>query len=277
MKSHILGLDQIWSWNAEVPKTVPGCVHDLIVTVAVHHPDALAVCAWDGDFTYSQLNALSHRVAQRLIALKIPRQSSIPLLFSKSRWTCVAMLAVIQAGCAAVALDATQPDTRLRSIVQQTQPRVVISSPMHTTRASGLTDALILQLDDAFFDNEIVEPTDELPVAFPSDIVYISFTSYVSSKLCDREKETLIPTVEQQVYQRAHASVMRMYVAPSITKARSWVLIQNPGFLTSLPIHSTSHGVTFSTRSALEDAFASRTRRICLTICPPQLMRSEPH
>ncbi|KAB8269059.1 hypothetical protein BDV30DRAFT_251720 [Aspergillus minisclerotigenes] len=177
MKSQILGLDQIWSWNAEVPKTVPGCVHDLIATFAVHHPDALAVCAWDGDFTYSQLNALSHRAAQRLIALKIPRQSSIPLLFSKSRWTCVAMLAVIQAGCAAVALDATQPDTRLRSIVQQTQPRVIISSPMHTTRASGLTDALILQLDDALFDNEIVEPTDELPVAFPSDIVYISFTS----------------------------------------------------------------------------------------------------
>ncbi|KAE8364752.1 hypothetical protein BDV27DRAFT_157514 [Aspergillus caelatus] len=175
--SHTLGLDQIWSWNAEVPETVPGCVHDLIATIAVHHPDALAVCAWDGDLTYSQLTALSRRVAQRLIALQIPRQSSIPLLFSKTRWTCVAMLAIIQAGCAAVALDATQPDSRLRSIVQQTKPKVIISSPVHTTRASGLADAVILQLDDAIFDNETGELTDGLPVACPSDIVYISFTS----------------------------------------------------------------------------------------------------
>ncbi|XHG06007.1 hypothetical protein AWENTII_009218 [Aspergillus wentii] len=111
--SHTLNLDQIWRANAHVPETVSGCVHDLVATIAAHHPDALAVCAWDGDFTYAQLHALSRRVAQRLIARQTPRQSVIPLLFSKSRWTCVAMLAVIQAGCAAVALDATQPDARL--------------------------------------------------------------------------------------------------------------------------------------------------------------------
>jgi non-ribosomal peptide synthetase component F len=263
MMSHTLDLDQIWSWNAEVPETVPGCVHDLIATIAVHHPDALAVCAWDGNLTYSQLNALSRRVAQRLIALRIPRQSSIPLLFSKSRWTCVAMLAIIQAGCAAVALDATQPDTRLRSIVQQTQPKVIISSPVHTTRASGLADASILQLDDALFDNEIEELMDGLPTAFPSDIVYISFTSYVISKSCDRKKETLIQTVEQPVNPKVRASATRTCVVPSITKARSWVLIQDRGFLTLLPIHSTSHGVTSCIPSALEDVFALRMRKIC--------------
>ena len=176
--SHTLGLDQIWSWNAEVPETVSGCVHDLVAANAARHPDALAVCAWDGDFTYSQLNVLSRWVAQRLIALQIPRQSSVPLLFSKSRWTCVAMLAIIQAGHAAIALDASQPDTRLRSIVQQVQPKVIISSPVHATRASALVNATILQLDGSLL-NEIGEATDELPLVSPSDIVYISFTSYV--------------------------------------------------------------------------------------------------
>ncbi|KUM62352.1 hypothetical protein ACN42_g4754 [Penicillium freii] len=175
--SDSLDLDQIWNWNAEVPETVSGCVHDLIATIALHHPDSLAVCAWDGDLTYSQLNLLSRRLAHRLLALRIPRQSSIPLLFSKSRWTCVAMLAVIQAGYAAIALDATQPDTRLRSIVHQTKAKVVISSPVHATRAAGLVDASIVQLDETLFDDEVEESTDELPVTSPSDIVYISFTS----------------------------------------------------------------------------------------------------
>ena len=177
--SHTLCLDQIWSWNAEVPETVSGCVHDLIAANTVRHPDALAVRAWDGDFTYSQLNGLSRWVAQRLIALQIPPQSSVPLLFSKSRWTCVAMLAIIQAGHAAIALDATQPDTRLRLIVQQTQPKVIISSPVHAPRASALADAAILQLDDALLKSVIGELTDDLPAVSPSDIVYISFTSYV--------------------------------------------------------------------------------------------------
>lgn len=182
--SETIDLDKIWNWNAEVPETVSGCVHDLIATIAVDHPDALAVSAWDGDLTYSQLNALSYRLAHKLLALQIPRQSSIPMLFPKSRWTCVAMLAVIQAGYAAIALDATQPDTRLRSIVHQSQPRVIISSPVHAARAAGLADASILQLDETVLD-EIEESTEELPVASPSDIVYISFTSYVFSSSCN--------------------------------------------------------------------------------------------
>lgn len=261
--SHTLDLDQIWSWNAEVPETVSGCVHDLIATNAVHHPDALAVCAWDGDFTYSQLTGLSRWVAQRLIALQIPRQSSIPLLFSKSRWTCVAMLAIIQAGHAAIALDATQPDTRLRSVMQQTQPRAIISSPVHASRASALADTAILQLDDSLLNNEIGELA-ELPVVSPSDIVYISFTSYVKIfESCERKDHTLIQIVEQPANPKVRVSVMQTCVAPSITKARSWVFTPNRGCWTLLPIHSTLHGVTSCIPSALEDAFALRTRQIC--------------
>lgn len=165
-----------------MPESVPGCVHDLIAAIASHHPDALAVCAWDGDFTYSELNTLACELAHRLIHRGIPHQSSIPLLFSKSRWTCVAMLAIIQAGCAAIALDATQPDTRLRSIVQQTQPQVVIASPTHAIRASRLADCHILVLDDTLLDNQTEGLAEELPVVSPSDIVYISFTSYVTPK-----------------------------------------------------------------------------------------------
>ena len=262
MMSHTLEVDQIWSWNAEVPEAVPGCVHDLIAANAVHHPDALAVCAWDGDFTYSQLDLLSRRVAQRLISLQVPRQSSIPLLFSKSRWTCVAMLAIIQAGCAAVALDATQPDTRLRSIVQQTQTKVVISSPVRAARASALADAIILQLDEALLDNE-VNVTADLPVMSPSDIVYISFTSYVFSIYEIEGKDKLIQSVEQLVNPKVPVSAMQMCVAPSITRARSWVLIPDLAFWILLPIHSTSHGVTSCTPFALVDASALRTRQIC--------------
>ncbi|KAL4954841.1 hypothetical protein BDW69DRAFT_183157 [Aspergillus filifer] len=178
MTVHALNLDQIWSWNAQVPQTIHGTVHSLISAHAINHPDSLAVHAWDGDLTYSQLNNLSWCLAQRLLKQQIPHQSVIPILFSKSKWTPVAMLGVIQAGCAAVALDATQPDARLRSIVEQTKPKILISSREHKDRAAGLANVEVLVVDGDLTNSETdAHDQHELPVVLPSDIVYISFTS----------------------------------------------------------------------------------------------------
>jgi non-ribosomal peptide synthetase component F len=172
-------LEQIWNWNASVPHSLQECVHDLITRIAKKQPDALAVCAWDGDFNYFQFDVLADEVARRLIGLGIAPKTIIPILFPKSRWTCVAMLGIIKAGCSAVALDHTQPDTRLRSIVQQVQPRTIISAPAHHVRARLLADVPVLQLDNALLETLEHSETSslQLPIVSPSDIVYISFTS----------------------------------------------------------------------------------------------------
>ncbi|PTB66087.1 acetyl-CoA synthetase-like protein [Trichoderma citrinoviride] len=173
-------LDQIWSWNASIPPPIQGCVHHLIADVAQSQPDAPAVCGWDGDFTYSQLHILANEVAQRILQSGIEPKSRIPILFPKSKWTCVAMLGVINAGCSAIALDGTQPDTRLRSIVHQSQPRIIIASATFASRASLLANVQVLQLDDDLLDVLVLPREEEspaLPAVSPSDTVYISFTS----------------------------------------------------------------------------------------------------
>ncbi|KAH8821998.1 hypothetical protein F5884DRAFT_828155 [Xylogone sp. PMI_703] len=172
-------LDQLWSQNALVPEQIQGCVHDLVAEIAKSQPAAPAVSAWDGDFTYSQLDALADEVARRLVELGIKPKSSVPILFSKSRWTCVAMLGVIKAGCAAIALDTTQPDTRLRAIVEQAQPRIIVSSLTNSERATLLANVPVLELDDALLDrlDRAAERSIQPPPISPSDIVYVSFTS----------------------------------------------------------------------------------------------------
>jgi non-ribosomal peptide synthetase component F len=174
-------LSSIWKWNFAVPPSVEGCVHDVIKDFVARQPEALAVCAWDGNFTYAQLDALANHVARKIIQLGTPPKSSVPILLSKSRWTPVAMLAVIKSGCSAIALDATQPDARLRSIAQQARPSIIVSSSALSLRATQLLDVPLLALDDTLLD-AIDQPEgvfSELPNASPSDIVYISFTSYV--------------------------------------------------------------------------------------------------
>ncbi|OQE09562.1 hypothetical protein PENVUL_c006G05047 [Penicillium vulpinum] len=172
-------LEEIWASNTVVPESITGCVHDLITEVAQRQPDALAVCAWDGDFTYAQISSLSDHVAHYLCEMGNPSTSPVTLLFPKSRWTSVAMLGIIKAGCAAIALDSTHPDARLRSIIRHAKPKAMICCPDTRNRVSLLCDSPVLQLDDSLLEivGTIKQQTLDLPVVSPNDIVYISFTS----------------------------------------------------------------------------------------------------
>ena len=171
-------LDQIWKWNASIPTQVQGCVHDLIHDIAEKQPEAPAVCAWDGNLIYSELDRMADALAHRLIAAGVTPKSNVPLLFSKSKLTPVAMLGVIKAGCAAIALDATQPDARLRAIVEQAMPAILVCSPTHNDRSKRLTDAPILELKgDETLPSQSTATQSPLHIVSPSDNVYISFTS----------------------------------------------------------------------------------------------------
>lgn len=174
-------LDEIWTQRSSVPESIDGCIHDLITQIAQEQPAAPAVHAWDGQFSYSQLDALASKLARRLSDINANPGQVIPILFEKTKWTTVAMLGVMKSGNACVALDTTQPDARLRSIVQQIQPRTIVSSRANHSRASILADVPKIQLDDALFDlvddstQHMIDP--QLPTISPGDTAYISFTS----------------------------------------------------------------------------------------------------
>ncbi|KFY13765.1 hypothetical protein V492_03046, partial [Pseudogymnoascus sp. VKM F-4246] len=173
-------LHDIWTWNATVPEAVDACVHDLIAERTAQQPDAPAICAWDGDLTYHELDELSTRLAHQLVGLGVGPNVIVPLCFEKSMWTAVAMLAVMKAGGASVAMDSSQPEERLRSIVQQVKPIVVVSSAANEALAGRLSAAAVLVVDAQHLNR--AEGNDEagsrrLPKVKSSDTLYIVFTS----------------------------------------------------------------------------------------------------
>ncbi|KAJ3543809.1 hypothetical protein NM208_g3386 [Fusarium decemcellulare] len=111
-------LEDIWSWNAQVPATVDGFIHEAIQDRALKHPSSTAVCAWDGEFTYAELDHFSDRLAMYLISsLGVQSSTPIALCFEKSRWTPVAMLGVLKAGAYFIMLDPTSaPEQRLQTM-----------------------------------------------------------------------------------------------------------------------------------------------------------------
>lgn len=93
------------------------CVHTLVAKTVRSQPDAAAICAWDGDLTYGELDDLSTRWAYFLLGNGVGTDVIVPICFEKSMWTPVAILGIVKAGESWVALDQTQPENRLRSIL----------------------------------------------------------------------------------------------------------------------------------------------------------------
>ncbi|CAG9971726.1 unnamed protein product [Clonostachys byssicola] len=179
-------LTDIWSWNSRVPEPVEACVHDLFAATVAETPDRLAICAWDGDLTYKQLDILSSRLANYLVTSRGAGPGTIiPLCFEKSKWTPVAMLGVMKAGAASVAMDSSHPKDRLEILVQQafehSNRRLIISSRLnkelsHILVGDASDQATVIIAEDIAQEQMDVWRLDTVEVQ-PSDILYIAFTS----------------------------------------------------------------------------------------------------
>ena len=171
---------ELQRWNGMPVANADKCVHNLVRERCLAQPNALAVSAWDGDFLYGELDELSRRLAFKLRGLGVVPGDFVPLYFWKSRWTTVAVLAVMKAGAAFVLLDPSLPVDRIKEITRQTETVVVLTSPeLVSTTASFAAVAVIVGNDCAAIQAPPKHhPTlsDTSPVT-PRDPVYVVFTS----------------------------------------------------------------------------------------------------
>ncbi|RDA88619.1 hypothetical protein CP532_5896 [Ophiocordyceps camponoti-leonardi (nom. inval.)] len=181
-------LQDVWTWNADVPEPVSGCIHDDIVHNAETHPQAQAVHGWDGSLTYKELEEVSRKLAVKLMKRGVGRGSIVPLCFEKSMWMPVAALAVMRAGGASVAVDTTQPQERIRTMTSTVfaaleRPKVILSSAANEDMVSQLgADEAIVVCRDGLDEVEAEREATELPLVSPSDVLYVVFTSGSTGK-----------------------------------------------------------------------------------------------
>ncbi|KAB8232042.1 uncharacterized protein BDW43DRAFT_280198 [Aspergillus alliaceus] len=167
-------------WNRSLPPPVNSCVHTQISRQCHEAPDSTAIDAWDGTMTYAELERVSSAFAAHLIQIGVGREIIVPLWFDKSRWVVVAMLGVIKAGGAFVLLDASLPLKRIQFIVGEVNASIIVASTQYTARAAELVPQVVV-LNDRLFDPTKLSGNDEslnsLPLASPSNAVYVMFTS----------------------------------------------------------------------------------------------------
>ncbi|KAJ4159128.1 uncharacterized protein LMH87_008041 [Akanthomyces muscarius] len=171
-------LTEIWARNGTVPAPVECCVDELVKERTQSQPDALAVCAWDGQLTYGELERHAARLAAHLDSLE-GIGMLIPLCFEKSIWTTVAILGVLKLGKAFVLLDPSLPELRLQAICKQIKASIILSSNVCKALGSKLAP-LVVAVGTAFFKDECSNIEREpLAATFrdPQAILYVAFTS----------------------------------------------------------------------------------------------------
>ncbi|KHN96131.1 non-ribosomal peptide synthetase [Metarhizium album ARSEF 1941] len=161
-------VEDIWSQNAAVPETVEACVHALVKRTVWQFPGRQAVCSWDGDLTYKELDAVSSKLALHLVDIGLRVGNHVLLSFEKSQLAPVAVMAVMKAGGVSVAVDGSH--CQLASWASCTRFSLCLASAAHAPALADAGMQDILTLDRQFLLGLSAKSTSSrLPKVTPSD------------------------------------------------------------------------------------------------------------
>ena len=120
-------------WNATKADFPQGlCLHHLFERQAARTPDAIALCGDGRRLTYAELEIWSNRLAHRLRRLGAGPGTPVALYFTRSPEMIAAILGTLKAGSAYVPLDPDAPAERLRMILADTRPRLLVTAAIAT-------------------------------------------------------------------------------------------------------------------------------------------------
>ncbi|KAI0011480.1 hypothetical protein F4779DRAFT_615500 [Xylariaceae sp. FL0662B] len=167
-------MGRIMNWNKHIQPAIDVPVQYMIRTQGEQRPDSQAVCSWDGNLTYPELDGHSSLLASYLAKQGVSAEVLVPVCFEKSKWTVVAVLAVLKAGGAFTLLDPSLPVARLEQILRQTGATFALSSKKSLETCKSLVKRVLVV--DAPTLN-MLEASPPCPPVQPHDAAYIMFTS----------------------------------------------------------------------------------------------------
>ncbi|KAH7130267.1 hypothetical protein B0J11DRAFT_429378 [Dendryphion nanum] len=183
-------VEQIMQWNNKLPASQRRLLHDVISEQALLRPRShKAIDGWDGAFTYQEFDEVTNRLAVHLNTLGVTTETLVPIMFEKSSWAIVAMIAIMKAGGAYVPLDPKHPETRLRQLIGDVGAKVVLCSRSYHAKASDVAQSALTI--DKLAINKLplsrgVKPQSDVT---PDNACYVLFTSGTTGA----PKGTIIP------------------------------------------------------------------------------------
>jgi amino acid adenylation domain-containing protein len=113
------------------------------------NPDAPAVSSADERLTYRELDERANRLANRLLGLGVRADEPVAVLLERSAEVVVAFLAVVKAGGCYLPLHSAYPLERMRRIVAEARPAVLLADKVWEARGLPECDRTVVVDTDA--------------------------------------------------------------------------------------------------------------------------------
>jgi non-ribosomal peptide synthetase component F len=144
----------------------------------MQQPSKSAICSWDltNEMTYGELDAVSSRLADRLLNSGVEKGSFVPFILDRSWTTVITVIAILKAGGACVPMDHSHPTAYRNEIIRKTGALAVVTCPKHAHLLKGCAPRIVL-VDELSMDRQDPTQAIRLPEVSASDRSYVLFTS----------------------------------------------------------------------------------------------------
>jgi amino acid adenylation domain-containing protein len=149
---------------------------DLFARAATDHPDRIAVVYRDRRISYTELDALSRRVALRLRAAGVGTGDRVVVCLDPGAYGAACILGILRLRGAYVPVDPAYPSERIATIVKDAEARLIITTSVHESKLAPLA-ARLLDIDEVV--SAAIEGigTDTEAPALATDDAYVFYTS----------------------------------------------------------------------------------------------------
>ena len=156
-------------------------VQQLFEQQAERTPQAVAVQRDDQTLTYAELNRRTNQLAHYLVKSGVGPEARVGVHIERSSQLLVALLGILKARAAYIALDPGYPAERLRFMIEDSTPRIILYSGVQLPpELSG--EARLISLDEQW--PEIARGSTTNPEASvrSHDLAYVMYTSGSTGK-----------------------------------------------------------------------------------------------
>ncbi|MBE2212913.1 MAG: amino acid adenylation domain-containing protein [Opitutaceae bacterium] len=122
----------------------------------VRCPDKLAVKDASGEYTFRQLGRFARNCAALILARKEIMRKPVPVFLPKSAQNIIANIGIMYSGNAYANLDIKSPPQRLKGMLDNLAPEVVVTSRAHiaTLQDLGIAESLLVFVEDAMVERD---------------------------------------------------------------------------------------------------------------------------